>query len=130
VPYGKWGKSANSLFDYFNGSPHYKKLSKNDEIWTKYINKGYPVYFSMKNPSGRSGHIETGFPSNSKVNISNKRSFNGESSQIHLLMSGDAKYMVGAGGTVGFKSFDGYKEAFTNAATPFLALQYLANIYD
>ena len=132
VPYEKWGKSANSLFDYFNKSPHCIPLdkSKSDEIWTKYIDKGYPVYFSWKNPNPKnSGHIETGFPSSSGVGIFNKKSFEGVSSQTSLLLSGDTKYMVGAGGTVGFKSFGGYATNFTNEATPFLALQYLSIEY-
>jgi len=134
VPSRKGNMNANALYDYFDKSSDFIDLNKegytSDKIWIKLINKGYPVYFAWKNPNpNKSGHIETGFPPNNRVSISNKRFFDGESSQTRLLNSGDTKYMVGAGGTVGFKSFEGYFKDFTNKATPFLTLQYLKNEY-
>jgi hypothetical protein len=131
VPYGKWGKSANSLFDYFNGSPHYKKLPKDEkkditEIW-KLINKGYPVYFSKKKP-GASGHIETGFPEVSSVNKYNKQNFFDMENRNKLL--GGNQFVVGAGATVGFKSYDGYEWLQNTETKAFLALGYLDNVYE
>jgi hypothetical protein len=118
---------ANDIFDFFNSSPHYKALEKNGEIWTKYINKGYPVYFSRKNKN-ESGHIETGFPANSGNDIWNNKVFGDSSPNINILKPSSNNLMVGAGGTVGYKSYDQYA-FFTNIAIPFIALQYLNNEY-
>ena len=126
--------NANKLFDYFNDSPHYESLPKNDEIWTKYINKGYPVYFSalgvLENGVRRSGHIETGFPVNSNRNIYNKQKFSDSENRNNLLEFGDQQFVVGAGNTVGFKSYGEYKWLQNNNTKAFLALQYLANEYE
>ena len=128
VPSKKGNMNANQLFEYFNSSPHYKVLPKNEEMWTKYINKGYPVYFSWKNDKG-SGHIETGFPANTGVNVWNRKIFGEESPDNTILDNGDNKLMIGAGSTVGYKTYSAYNY-FINKATPFLALKYLSEIYE
>jgi len=129
VPYGQWGKSANDLFDYFNGSPDYIELPKNksDEIWTKYINRGYPVYFSKKE-NGKSGHIETGFPETPRVDGKyNKQKFDNSPNAGGLL--GSKQFVVGAGGTVGFKSYDEYDWLKNKETKAFLSLKYLETEY-
>lgn len=122
--------NANRLFDYFNSSPHYKSLNKDnpEEIW-EFINKGYPVYFS-KSEVGKSGHIETGFPANIVVNIWNGKIFGQENSNVSILNATNNKLVIGAGGTVGFKSYDKYNWIKNDKTRAFLALQYLNNVYD
>jgi hypothetical protein len=118
-------KNANAIFDFFNTSPHYIELDKSNsaEIWTKYINKGYPVYFS-KNESGKSGHIETGFPNVSNVNIYNKQGF-ADIENSSRLLGGDNQYVIGAGATVGFKSYKSYNWLSNDKTKAFLSLKYL-----
>jgi hypothetical protein len=127
VPSKGGNMNANSLFDHFNGSPHYKELPKNEEIWTKYINKGYPVYFSQKKDGG-SGHIETGFPEILSGSKYNKQKFSDVENRNRLL--GYDKFVIGAGSIVGFKSYDEYKWIRNTETKAFLALQYLANEYE
>jgi hypothetical protein len=131
VPYGQLGKSANEIFDYFSSSLHYIDLKdkdyNEDKIW-QLINKGYPVYFSWKKTGG-SGHIETGFPSNTGMNVWNGKIFGQDSTDNTILDKGNNKLMIGAGSTVGYKTYSTYKY-FTNKATPFLALKYLSEIYE
>jgi hypothetical protein len=101
-----------------------------DKIWTTYINKGYPVYFSKK-VSGSHGHIETGFPAHIGKQMWNKRIFNDEtSSNPNILDDSDERLMIGAGGTVGYKSYAKYQKSFTNEAKVFLALSYLSKEYE
>jgi hypothetical protein len=124
--------NANALFDYFSTSPHYISLKKNEDadiqvIWN-YINKGYPVYFSWKNPDGGSGHIETGFPANTAINIWNRKTFEQENTDNSLDVN-NKQLVVGAGSIVGFKSYERYKWLKNDETKAFLALQYLTNEY-
>jgi hypothetical protein len=130
--------SANKLNDHFNNgksSIHYKELPKSDEIWTKYINKGYPVYFlvlgDLKTNGFRCpGHIETGFPASTGINIWNGKIFGQENSLASILNVTSNKLVVGAGGTVGFKSYDEYKWLKSDQTRASLSFQYLNNVYD
>jgi hypothetical protein len=124
--------NANKLFDYFSNSPHYivlDKISDNDikKIW-EYVNKGYPVYFSRKNPNG-SGHIETGVPPIFTV-VYNKQGFFDEKNTTNLLKTGDNKFLIGAGSTVGFKSYEGYSWSKKEETKAFIALGYLSKEYE
>lgn len=133
APSGNGNYSANDQYDYFSSHSVYVKLEKGkkDVIWS-YVNKGYPVYFSWKNPTGRSGHIETGYPSNGS-NLGNNMGVGFDQS---LSNYGSGKYndgtndfcCVGAGGVVGFKNFDSYF-FLNNWADAFLYLGYLTKEY-
>jgi len=121
--------SANKLFDFFDKSPHYIDLKEegytSDEIWVKLINKGYSVYFSRKNPNpNKSGHIETGFPETPQVDGKyNRQKFENPQNTGGAL--GSDKFAVGAGSTVGFKSYDQYDWIKYKDTKAFLALKYL-----
>ena len=134
APSNKGNMNANAMFNFFNSSPHHLELNKKESgtIWTKYIDKGYPVYFSalgvISNGSRGSGHIETGFPTNSNVNKYNKTAFSGTESTTRSLS--DNQFVVGAGSTVGFKSYVGSSWLKKEETKAFLALQYLSNEYE
>jgi len=129
VPSKKGNMNANALFAYFSSSPDCFELPKDDKIWEKYINKGYPVYFSALgklngNGTRGSGHIETGFPEIPRVGGKyNKREFDNPQNTGGLLGSKD--FVVGAGGTVGFKSYNEYPWLQKGDTKAFLALKYL-----
>jgi hypothetical protein len=129
--------TANQQFDIFSSKTDvYVPLEKGkqgvsagyeDIIW-KYINKGYPVYFSYKE-SGGTGHIETGFPDNNG-NLGNSDVY--AALNFNKYNDGSQSYCcVGAGSYVGFKTYknyfflNNYNSTYTTVA--FLYLGYLRN---
>jgi hypothetical protein len=124
VPYNK---NANALYDYFiNNITHYLNIkSKKSDIW-KFIELGYPVYFSQSSGSNStSGHIETGFPDKSK-NIGNKRYYSDDLKSIYNNQKSNF-CSIGAGGLVGYKTYNEYN--FLKNADAFLYLGYLSKVY-
>ena len=129
--------NANMLFDYFtnHNDIYINLIAENDikdipaYIW-KIINQGYPVYFSWKNKSGDSGHIEIGVPFSFK-NLGNNRDtddYNTSLNNFTLINSindpNNNYKSIGAGSNVGFKTYNEY-DFLNSLATPFLYLGFL-----
>jgi hypothetical protein len=131
VPYGNSGKLASEIYDHFVAGVDYIEFSRNLDygqggisnfIWTNYVNKGLPVYFSSR---GNPGHIETAFPSGYINNGTNRKYFDDENCGSTLVNAGSNYLVVGAGGRVGFKSYERYAWLRNDATKIFLYLGYL-----
>lgn len=128
VPYGK---RASQIYDHFVADVDYIEISRdnfNSEevirnfLWTNFVNKGYPVYFSSR---GNPGHIETAFPSGYVTNGANRIYFDDANCGNTLVNPGSNYLVVGAGGRTGFKSHERNAWLRNDATKIFLYLGYL-----
>ena len=90
------------------------------ELFWKYINLGYPVYFC------KSGHIETGYPSGYE-NIGHKERFEEEfkKSNLSTYDASTTFHTIGAGAQTGMKHYDGFSFLSNPQTGAFLYLGYL-----
>jgi hypothetical protein len=119
-------KRANDIHKYFcensinngGGNRAYVQIDKDDKliIWSDYVNRGFPVYFTIS--ANGHGHIETGFPANMLPTSEyyNYKENSGKNTscinpQSYDLMS------IGAGGMLGYKNYEGYKDVFFDQKT-------------
>lgn len=116
-------KSSKDITDYFNSTNDYINLKEiypgSKEIYWKYINMGYPVYFS------KAGHIETGYPSGQK-NIGYKEYFEDDFALGPYSGAETTDYhTIGSGAQVGMKSYDHFSFLKSENTGAYLFLGYL-----
>lgn len=78
--------SANDLYDYMSSSKSFIEINNLDAI--NFVNTGFIVFLIWKNPTGKSGHVETLLPNNIQTIDSYGNSIN----------TNENEYSVGAGG--------------------------------
>ncbi len=117
-------KSSGSLVEIFKKESEYINLRNigngGKELFWKYINLGYPVYFC------KSGHIETGYPSG-HTNIGHKKKYEDEfeTSEISSYDATTTYHTIGAGAETGMKHYDGFSFLSDLSTGAFLYLGYL-----
>ena len=94
-----------------------------------FLRNDYLLFYSWKNDSGTSGHIETCFPDNLRTEKKYERHPDDERYHVFPVVTGNNKNLfIGAGSTVGYK--DDSKSKFAGEATPFLYLGFLKLNFD
>jgi len=138
IPYGTQGYSANDLNDKLNSNKsafiklnHLEPHNDPANIW-KYINKGFPIYFSKKGDiipntnKRKSGHIETGI--SIQTALKNKIYYESTGEDNNKIDFSSKKITIGAGTYTGFKTYLKFK--FLLNAEVFLYLGYLKKDYQ